>query len=68
MCDFERVQKSYVVDESDDDMVENEETQGKVDEEDDEIVESDVELEGETVEPDHDPPQKVEWFYLFIFN
>ncbi|KAF3448397.1 hypothetical protein FNV43_RR09110 [Rhamnella rubrinervis] len=51
--------KSYVVDESDEDMVDNEETQGNVDEEDDEIVESDVELEGETVEPDHDPPQKM---------
>ncbi|XP_078448056.1 HSP70-interacting protein 1 [Wolffia australiana] len=25
----------------------------------DEVVESDVELEGETVEPDHDPPQKM---------
>lgn len=30
-----------------------------VEEEEDEIIESDVELEGETVEPDNDPPQKV---------
>ena len=37
--------------ESDDDMEETEE--------EDEIVESDVELEGDTVEPDNDPPQKV---------
>lgn len=28
-------------------------------EEEDEIIESDIELEGETVEPDNDPPQKV---------
>ncbi|CAI0541264.1 unnamed protein product [Linum tenue] len=28
-------------------------------EEEDEIIESDVELEGETVEPDNDPPQKM---------
>lgn len=28
-------------------------------EEEDEIVESDIELEGDTVEPDNDPPQKV---------
>lgn len=29
------------------------------DEDEDEIFESDIELEGETVEPDNDPPQKV---------
>lgn len=28
-------------------------------ESDDDVVESDIELEGETVEPDNDPPQKV---------
>lgn len=28
-------------------------------EEEDEIIESDIELEGEIVEPDNDPPQKV---------
>lgn len=39
------------------------EEQVKVDEvEEDEIVESDVELEGETVDPDDDPPQKVSIF------
>ncbi|KAH0901939.1 hypothetical protein HID58_041442 [Brassica napus] len=44
--------RSFVVEEeSDDDMEETEE--------EDEIVESDVELEGDTVEPDNDPPQKV---------
>ncbi|KAK4260455.1 hypothetical protein QN277_003563 [Acacia crassicarpa] len=43
---------------SDDDI---EELQRKVDEEEDEdeIIESDIELEGETVEPDNDPPQKM---------
>ncbi|PON92937.1 N-terminal acetyltransferase A, auxiliary subunit [Trema orientale] len=58
--------KSYVVEESDDDMADNEATQGNVDEEeeeveedDDEIIESDIELEGEVVEPDNDPPQKM---------
>ena len=28
-------------------------------EEEDEIIESDIELEGDMVEPDNDPPQKV---------
>lgn len=55
------------MDESDEDMVDHEEKQENADEEDDEIVESDVELEGETVEPDHDPPQKVDWFIIIIF-
>lgn len=36
-------------------------------EEEDEIIESDIELEGETVEPDNDPPQKV-GSILFIAN
>lgn len=38
-----------------------EEAKPKVEEEEEEeeIVESDVELEGDTVEPDNDPPQKV---------
>ena len=42
-------------------MEEKEESQGEpeVEEEEDEIIESDVELEGEIVEPDNDPPQKV---------
>ena len=48
----------------DDDMEETEDPKPKVEEEEeeeeeDEIVESDVELEGDTVEPDNDPPQKV---------
>ncbi|KAA8521903.1 hypothetical protein F0562_012783 [Nyssa sinensis] len=55
--------KSFVVDESDDDMedIEDEpQPQGTAEEEDEsEIIESDVELEGETVEPDNDPPQKM---------
>lgn len=47
---------------SDDDMEETQEPKPTVEveeEEEDEIVESDVELEGDTVEPDNDPPQKV---------
>lgn len=53
--------RSFVVEESDDDMDETEEVKPKVEEEEeeDEIVESDVELEGDTVEPDNDPPQKM---------
>lgn len=52
--------------ESDDDIEDVEEEKVKVEEveEEDEIIESDVELEGDTVEPDDDPPQKV--IYLFI--
>lgn len=47
-----------------------EEEQVKVEEaeEDDEIIESDVELEGETVEPDHDPPQKVRFSCILNFS
>lgn len=52
-----------VVEESDDDMDEDFHAQVATDaaeeEELDEIVESDVELEGEMVEADNDPPQKV---------
>ncbi|XP_059639998.1 FAM10 family protein At4g22670-like [Cornus florida] len=52
--------KSYVVDESDDDIEYEPELQPTVDEEEEsEIIESDIELEGETVEPDDDPPQKM---------
>ncbi|XP_010439307.1 PREDICTED: FAM10 family protein At4g22670 [Camelina sativa] len=53
--------RSFVVEESDDDMEETEELKPKVEEEEeeDEIIESDVELEGDTVEPDNDPPQKM---------
>lgn len=46
------------MEESDDDM-QDKEAQKSAEEEEDEIVESDIELEGETVEPDNDPPQKV---------
>lgn len=54
--------------ESDDDIDDVEEEAVKVEEvEEDEIIESDVELEGETVEPDDDPPQKV-FFVVFILN
>lgn len=42
-----------------DEVKETGEPQPEVYEEEEEIVESDVELEGETVEPDNDPPQKV---------
>ncbi|GAB4834242.1 hypothetical protein Ancab_032508 [Ancistrocladus abbreviatus] len=58
----DKSQKSYTVEESDDDMADAEASNvGGVgeEEEDDEIVESDIELEGETVEPDNDPPQKM---------
>lgn len=58
------------MDESDEDMADNEGTQVNVEEEEeeeDEIVESDIELEGEIVEPDHDPPQKVDRIYGYFF-
>lgn len=32
----------------------------------DEIIESDIELDGDTVEPDNDPPQKVENSYSIL--
>ncbi|XXG75942.1 hypothetical protein AAC387_Pa08g0405 [Persea americana] len=52
-----------VVEESDDDMDEDIHAQGATnaaeEEEFDEIVESDIELEGEIVEADNDPPQKM---------
>ncbi|XP_028807287.1 FAM10 family protein At4g22670 [Neltuma alba] len=46
---------------SDDDAEDVGGGRSKVDEEEDEdeIIESDIELEGETVEPDNDPPQKM---------
>ncbi|XP_054809667.1 FAM10 family protein At4g22670-like [Prosopis cineraria] len=46
---------------SDDDVEDVAGGQSKVEEEEeeDEIIESDIELEGETVEPDNDPPQKM---------
>lgn len=58
------LQKSHVADEMDDDLDDDDAADVKDatpvhDELDDEIIESDIELEGETVEPDNDPPQKV---------
>ena len=47
------------MDESDDEMAEEARAPQFEEEEEEEIVESDIELEGETVEPDNDPPQKV---------
>jgi len=52
--------------ESDEDIEDVAEEQEKVEEvEEDEIIESDVELEGETCEPDDDPPQKVLFYFTF---
>lgn len=49
------------MEESDEDMADTDGGKGNAyDEgEEDEIIESDLELEGETVEPDNDPPQQV---------
>lgn len=49
------------MEESEDEMEDNEraETTVEEEEEEDEIIESDIELEGETVEPDNDATQKV---------
>ncbi|CAK7355787.1 unnamed protein product [Dovyalis caffra] len=59
--DHDSKSKSYVAEESDEEMEEKEESQvePQVEEEEDEIIESDVELDGEIVEPDNDPPQKM---------
>ncbi|XP_043813694.1 hsc70-interacting protein [Manihot esculenta] len=53
--------KSYVVEESDEEIEDKEGPQAEPEEEEeeDEIIESDIEIEGETVEPDNDPPQKM---------
>ncbi|KAL6177126.1 hypothetical protein ACLB2K_048652 [Fragaria x ananassa] len=53
--------RSYVVEESDDDMSEEAEPEPVhvQEEEEEEIVESDLELEGDIVEPDDEPPQKM---------
>ncbi|CAI0413760.1 unnamed protein product [Linum tenue] len=59
VCDL---QKSHVDEESDEEIPEKESPsveEPEEEEEEDEIIESDVELEGETVEPDNDPPQKM---------
>ena len=49
--------KNYVVEESDEEMADLQDPQEEGDDSD--IVESDVELEGDTVDPDNDPPQKM---------
>ncbi|XP_057510228.1 FAM10 family protein At4g22670-like [Actinidia eriantha] len=59
-----KTSKSFVVDESDEDVEDVEEERqpqgtAAAEEEEDEIIESDIELEGEIVEPDNDPPQKM---------
>ncbi|KAK9927476.1 hypothetical protein M0R45_024657 [Rubus argutus] len=53
--------RSFVVEESDDDMSEEAEPEQVhvKEEEEEEIVESDLELEGDIVEPDNEPPQKM---------
>ncbi|XP_022759132.1 FAM10 family protein At4g22670-like isoform X2 [Durio zibethinus] len=53
--------KSYVVEESDEELADDGEKINveEEEEEEDEIIESDVELEDDTVEPDNDPPQKM---------
>ncbi|OMP02200.1 Heat shock chaperonin-binding protein [Corchorus capsularis] len=52
--------KSFVEEESDEEVGdEGEKINVEEEEEEDEIMESDIELEGETVEPDNDPPQKM---------
>lgn len=62
--------KSYVVEESDEEMEEKEESQVEPqveeEEEEEEIIESDLELEGDTVDPDNDPPQKVLLYFYFF--
>ncbi|XVF10773.1 hypothetical protein REPUB_Repub07fG0211900 [Reevesia pubescens] len=54
--------KSYVVEETDAEVADEGEkinVEEEEEEEEDEIIESDIELEGDTVEPDNDPPQKM---------
>jgi suppressor of tumorigenicity protein 13 len=51
--------EDFDVDIADDDDVDLKGTEPEHDELDEDIVESDIELEGETIEPDNDPPQKV---------
>ena len=53
------------MEESDDDIDDAEANVPEAEEED-AIVESDVELDGDTVEPDNDPPQKVRPLYRLI--
>ncbi|CAN1834274.1 FAM10 family protein At4g22670 [Linum perenne] len=57
------LQRSHVEEESDEEIPDKEspsvEEPEEEEEEEDEIIESDVELEGDAVEPDNDPPQKM---------
>jgi len=57
-----------VVEESDEDMDAGKGHADDEADEEDEIIESDVELEGEIVEADNDPAQKVLSFFLFQSN
>lgn len=58
-----------MVEENDEDMADTEAAGPKVEEEEeDEIIESDIEIEGETVEPDNDPPQKVSLFFFLLVH
>ncbi|KAH1080373.1 hypothetical protein J1N35_020134 [Gossypium stocksii] len=50
--------KSYVMEESDEEVADDGE-KVNLEEEEEEIIESDIELEGDVVEPDSDPPQKM---------
>lgn len=58
------------MEESDEDVADTDVGKGNADDEgeEDEIVESDIELEGETLEPDNDPPQKVLFFSALNLN
>ncbi|TYI53676.1 hypothetical protein E1A91_D11G021200v1 [Gossypium mustelinum] len=49
---------SYVMEESDEEVADGGE-KINLEEEEEEIIESDIELEGDVVEPDNDPPQKM---------
>ena len=53
------LQKGPLVDEIDEDDFDAKDSPQVDHESDDEIIESDIELEGEIVEADNDPPQKV---------
>ncbi|KAK4803125.1 hypothetical protein SAY86_001328 [Trapa natans] len=52
-------QKGHVVEEMEEDEAETEGGIKVEEEEEDEIIESDIEFEGDTAEPDNDPPQKM---------
>ncbi|KAA3475897.1 FAM10 family protein isoform X1 [Gossypium australe] len=50
--------KNYVMEENDEEVADDGE-KVNLEEEEEEIIESDIELEGDVVEPDNDPPQKI---------